>query len=81
MMRPLPSGAAVASQSNLKSKKMRNLTVCMIAFAMAFSATAMVFHFIIEPAYSEQRRTALIGADEQSLLHVPPKAQTDEPVW
>ena len=60
---------------------MRNLTVCMIAFAMAFTATAMVFHFVIEPAYSEQCRAALVGADEQSALRVPPRAQDDEPVW
>ena len=60
---------------------MRNLTVCIIAFGMAFTATAMVFHFVIEPAYSEQRRAALISAEEQSVLHVPPKALADEPVW
>jgi hypothetical protein len=60
---------------------MRNLTVCMIAFAMMFTATAMVFHFVIEPAYSEQRRAALVSADEQSVLRVPPRAQNDEPAW
>ena len=39
---------------------MRNLTTCLIAFAVAFSATAIVFHSVIAANHRIERRSGAV---------------------